>query len=141
MTDPYKQLREALEKATPGPWTCGTPFFDDEGYREIPMFASVRGTDVCPITICLPFPLVSGMQDANASFVSACRDLVPALLSSHDAQAAEIERLREALLWCGGALSAITERENDLIRTEGHTKTIGEILDQVNAALDLGEQP
>ncbi|WYX08179.1 hypothetical protein WJ978_19645 [Achromobacter xylosoxidans] len=52
-----------------------------------PLFASVNGTTVCPVAVCLPFPHVSGMQEANAAFIMAARAALPALLD-------EVERLR-----------------------------------------------
>ncbi|HGN0628732.1 TPA: hypothetical protein ACKRM8_006074 [Pseudomonas aeruginosa] len=84
------QLRALLAKATPGLWSLGKPYADDEGYREFPLFASVNGTTVCPVAVCLPFPHVSGMQEANAAFIMAARAALPALLD-------EVERLRAAL--------------------------------------------
>lgn len=84
------QLRGLLAKATPGPWSLGKPYADDEGYREFPLFASVNGTTVCPVAVCLPFPHVGGMQEANAAFVMAARSALPMLLD-------EVERLRAAL--------------------------------------------
>jgi hypothetical protein len=90
MTIDIDQLRALLVKTTPGPWSLGKPYVDDEGYREFPLFASVNGTTVCPAAVCLPFPHVSGMQEANAAFVMAARTALPALLD-------EVERLRAAL--------------------------------------------
>lgn len=90
MTIDIAQLRALLAKATPGLWSLGKPYTDDEGYREFPLFASVNGTTVCPVAVCLPFPHVSGMQEANAAFIMAARAALPALLD-------ELERLRAAL--------------------------------------------
>ncbi|OCZ64328.1 hypothetical protein A7P23_27745 [Achromobacter xylosoxidans] len=89
MTIDIEQLRTLLAKATPGLWSLGKPYTDDEGYREFPLFASVNGTTVCPVAVCLPFPHVSGMQEANAAFIMAARAALPALLD-------EVERLRAA---------------------------------------------
>ncbi|AMG39954.1 hypothetical protein [Achromobacter xylosoxidans] len=90
MTIDIEQLRTLVAKATPGLRSLGKPYTDDEGYREFPLFASVNGTTVCPVAVCLPFPHVSGMQEANAAFIMAARAALPALLD-------EVERLRAAL--------------------------------------------
>lgn len=46
-----------------------------------------------------------------------------------------VEALRESLLWTASSLAAVG-KEQDLITLEGRKRTIGEILDEANAALD-----
>lgn len=57
-----------------------------------------------------------------------------------DAQASEIERLREALRWTAGALqsacqSAYCSAEDDRVTIGDETKTVSKILDYADAAL------
>lgn len=125
MTIDIDQLRALLVKTTPGPWSLGKPYVDDEGYRESPLFASVNGTTVCPVAVCLPFPHVSGMQEANAAFVMAARTALPALLD-------EVERLRAALSAQPGAQSSPwqpieTAPKDDVILLFGGLKKDGKV--------------
>jgi nucleotide-binding universal stress UspA family protein len=46
-----------------------------------------------------------------------------------------VEALRESLLWTASSLAAVG-KEQDVITLEGRKRTIGEILDEANAALD-----
>lgn len=50
------------------------------------------------------------------------------------------EALRESLLWTASSLAAVG-KEQDVIVLEGRKRTIGEILDEANAALDTPSAP
>jgi len=50
------------------------------------------------------------------------------------------EALRESLLWTASSLAAVG-KEQDVIVLEGRKRTIGEILDEANAALDAPSAP
>ena len=71
-------------KHTPGPWRVEKPYLDDEGYREIPIQADVDGKTVTPAAVCLQFPNLGEMQEANARLIAAAPELfevVEALLA------------------------------------------------------------
>lgn len=52
----------------------------------------------------------------------------------------QAEALRESLLWAASSLAAVG-KEQDVIVLEGRKRTIGEILDEANAALDAPSAP
>lgn len=91
--DRYADLRKAIEKSTPGEWSIGPKYRDDEGYVELPIFSIHEGKQLAPMAIALQFPYVRGMQEANAALVVLTRNLVPELLAERDA-------LRDALTAC-----------------------------------------
>lgn len=67
-------------------------------------------------------------------------DDVISLLDHIDAQAAEIERLREALRWTAGALQAACQSsycsdEGDQVAIGTEFKTVSQILDYADSAL------
>lgn len=98
------RIREALAAGpTPGEWRVGDAYTDDEGYVEFPIISVVRGKEVAPAAICLQFPYVSGMQEANAKFfAAACPDNLRELL-------AELDRLRAEM---AGVLNAGAQLSN-----------------------------
>lgn len=69
----------AEEKFTPGPWRIGPDYLDDEGYREIAIQAPTLNGECTPASVCLQFPTVPGMQDANAHLIAAAPELYVAL--------------------------------------------------------------
>lgn len=84
----------------------------------------------------------NGEEDAKAAYdheLSIARGLadIPAII---DTQAAEIARLREALLWTAGALQMacavdVIMGEADGISINNETRTVAQILDAADAAL------
>lgn len=50
------------------------------------------------------------------------------------------EKLRDSLLWTASSLAALG-KEQDVIVLEGRRRTVGEILDEANEALELGTPP
>ncbi|MCQ9618351.1 ead/Ea22-like family protein [Paenalcaligenes niemegkensis] len=90
----YQALRDAVGQATPGEWSIGPSYTDDDGYIELPIYSVVDGQKTAPMAIALQFPYVRGMQEANAAFVTLAHNLTPDLLAERDEHAAEIARLR-----------------------------------------------
>ena len=99
MTDLTPQTVAALaEKATPGPWVASDP----DPFGDV----SIAGTkdDPLVIAVCVNSAWramggLSGEQDANAALIAAA----PSMAALIAAQAAEIERLRGALVSIGEA--------------------------------------
>lgn len=96
MTDKYEELREALEKATPGDWT-----WDQIGTYSAPGGCAVLWPDYSKSGVRYRrLDYQGGFTKHDANFITNAKRIVPALLSSHDAQAAEIERLRNSVKEC-----------------------------------------
>lgn len=89
------QIRAAIAGATPGEWYIGKSYTDDEGYVEIPIQADIGGKVATPAAVCLQFPRVPGMQDANARLIALANPAnLTALLDALDALMVDAERWR-----------------------------------------------
>ena len=90
-----ERLRVLAEAATPGPWILlpvedGSPYLRVRGTR---LGARYKVANVLAPTYFMPRDGIE--STANAEFIAAARDAVPALLSENAALAAEVERLRK----------------------------------------------
>jgi hypothetical protein len=94
-TSPRAQIEKALAAGpTPGNWTIGKAYTDDAGYVELPIHADINGKTATPAAVCLQFPRVPGMQDANAAFiVAACPANMRSVFSDHDAELKQKDEL------------------------------------------------
>lgn len=95
MTIDKERLRVLAEAATPGPWILlpvedGSPYLRVRGTR---LGARYKVANVLAPTYFMPRDGIE--STANAEFIAAARDAVPALLSENAALAAEVERLRK----------------------------------------------
>ena len=82
MTDTLSRLAELADHATPGPWTAAS------GYADSDWTVTRQGSD----QIIVEFSL-----KADAAFIAACRDGVPALV-------AELKRLQDRIVQLEGYL-------------------------------------
>jgi uncharacterized protein (DUF885 family) len=100
MTTDHAALRALADAATPGPWEVERDPYGDDDY---PVSANGRYLCVSPDD-----GVRGGHSEADAAFIAAARDAVPALLD-------EVERLRKELRECyasgDGALDLV---EDDL---------------------------
>ena len=87
MTDLINQIREDREKGTPGPWKWS---WDDEPYMSWTLSPGVLIAEETDGT-----PAGDKIDQANARRIARVPDMEQTILD----QAAEIERLREALQW------------------------------------------
>lgn len=98
MTLDKERLRVLAEAATPGPWILlpvedGSPYLRVRGTR---LGARYKVANVLAPTYFMPRDGIE--STANAEFIAAARDAVPALLAENAALAAEVERLRKSPL-------------------------------------------
>lgn len=131
MTVNTQELRELVEKATPGEWRIASISQEDGsvgiacGQIAIAYFTNAASF----------FDVIQGRhpeaQFSNANLLVYARNELSALLD-------EIDRLREALRWNSACLLSYTDgSDGDSFRmTEtGETKRISEVLDMADAAL------
>ena len=108
MTDPVLVLREALDKATEGPWESAYAPRDDDPRKKATFHADLLTNDVeQPLWIVWTrdgstdvdyvVPAVTGdgpTSRANAEFVAAARNLLPVLLDEVEALRKVVEQVR-----------------------------------------------
>ena len=118
MTLDKERLRVLAEAATPGPWILlpvedGSPYLRVRGRR---LGARYKVANVLAPTYFMPRDGIE--STANAEFIAAARDAVPALLAENAALAAEVERLRGYIVRMRDSLKfgAITGFEADQCR-------------------------
>lgn len=122
-TDPVKELIEAAEKATPGPWK--TEFNEKHGLCEYDVFSS---TPHYQFVACHP-SRISNPIAANMQFIVAARNCIPALTalvnerekvralvaeirSKADQTTSQQFKLRIAYEWCANRLAAILDPQS-----------------------------
>lgn len=131
MTIDTKTLYLLLNDAATLPWMLAT----SNSCRRI---VDARHTPVCqPITQNDGHPdllFQDGADGPNAMLMLAAVNAMPDLLQTVDAQAAQIKRLRESLMWTAASLSAAVN-EDDEFKTDTVKRTAGEILDEANSLL------
>ena len=83
-------IKDLLTNVTPGPWEAESGHEQQNGqlYWQV--------TDGRDAIMQNQFCWCQGDQAANARFIAAARDLVPALLAERDAALAEVARLSHA---------------------------------------------
>lgn len=84
-----KEIKERADAATPGPWVEDRYFI-------------VNPEEDCLVADC--------GECENAKFIAHARADIPALLNEIDIKNAEIERLREALMYASRALRGSNDR-------------------------------
>lgn len=117
MSDLIHRAREALVNVTPGPWAAGTAQWPEQ-VGCCPLVGrpySVHGTDF--------HNTAAATTRANARFIAAARDLVPAMADRIEAREAllreawgALDAAAEALDW---ALAEISEYANIMSRDPG----------------------
>ena len=122
MTIDKERLRVLAEAATPGPWILlpvedGSPYLRVRGTR---LGARYKVANVLAPTYFMPRDGIE--STANAEFIAAARDAVPALLAENAALAAEVERLRKDAAryqWLRSRLPGSAYRIAGVIYSEG----------------------
>lgn len=136
-------IEALLKDVLPGPWAYRPQKFDDWGY--------VRAPDVgdgwMPFICQAKSPSTEGEEDearrngtdpwgANARFIAASRELVPALRAERDALRAEVDRLRADtdLLVDAYLATLVLQRILDRVGLTIGASTASEIVDKIVAA-------
>lgn len=114
MSDLIRRAREALVDVTPGPWFPNYPDYH-AGMVEV----------VGPAMRCVGFTIATDVDaekaqriKADASFVAAARDLVPAMADRLEAQEALLREAMEALERCPPTSNPTLTAEYNLERIE-----------------------
>ena len=93
MSDLIRRAREALVDVTPGPWDAAL----EHGCHGIVASIQEESRFVAVIYNATETPEREPMRFANASFIAAARDLVPAMADRLEAQEALLREAMEAL--------------------------------------------
>lgn len=138
----YAKLRATVVAATSGPWEA-----DIESGTSRTVRQADGGRGICTTFVQGQPKTPAGWEsqrhqnNANSEYIAACDpETIRTLLGERDAQAAEIERFREALRWTAGALQAACQSsycsdEGDQVAIGTEFKTVSQILDYADSAL------
>lgn len=116
MSDAIKELRELLDKITPGEW--GTAYRRGDDWNSVVYPKDALGDEICQ---CFHDPNNIDECEANTRFIAAARNAMPALLD-------EVERLRKAL-------RIIANKRSGVLRHKGPDANPKEALTEVCAIL------